>query len=109
MLFKRKYCPYAFLLYGKNPKLGDINLKAEYRSNAFHELNVAINYKKKLIHVYHVKQAFYEEGFEKYKDNMQLIENWWLTEYLVGATRIEMEEYMRPSSYEAERVNRKLE
>ena len=64
-------------------------MKAEYWSNAFHELNVAINYEKKLIHVYCVKQVTYEEGFEKYKDNMQLVENWWLMEYLVGATRTE--------------------
>ena len=70
---------------------------------------MAINYEKKLIHVYHVKQVSYKEGFERYKDNMQLIENWWLTEYLVGATRTEMEEYMRPSGYEMERVNRELE
>ena len=71
MLFKRKYHPYSFLLYGKNPQLGDLNLdNEEYRSNAFDELNIAINYEKKLIHVYHIKQVNYEEGFKKYKDKI---------------------------------------
>jgi hypothetical protein len=52
ILFQRKYRPYAFLLYGKNPQLGDLNLCEEYRSNVFMELNIAVNYPKKLIHVY---------------------------------------------------------
>ena len=115
MLFKRKYRPYAFLLYGKNPQLGDLNLdNEEYRSNAFDELNVAINYEKKLIHVYRVKQVTCEEGFERYQkgNNWELIGNWWIPHYIVGATRTELEterDYTRPMEYETERVNREME
>src|SRR3984885_3846129 len=91
ILFQRKYRPYAFLVYGKNPQLGDLNLSDKYRSNVFKELNVAINYTKKLIHVYRAKNVIYAEGFEKYKDNEQLIGNWWLPHYIVGATEVETE------------------
>ena len=79
MLFKRKYRPYAFLLYRKNPQLGDLNLdEKEYRSKAFDELNIAINYEKKLIHVYCVKNVAYEEGFERYQkgNNRELHITW---------------------------------
>ena len=115
MLFKRKYRPYAFLLYGKNPRLGDLNLdEKEYRSKAFDELNVAINYEKKLIHVYRIKQVTYEEGFERYQNgnNRELIGNWWIPHYTVGATRTETmteRDYVRPQTHEIERVNRELE
>src|ERR1700733_5210975 len=81
ILFQRKYRPYAFLLYRKNPQLGDLNLCEEYRSNVFMELNITVNYPKKLIHVYRAKNVVYAEGFEKYKDNMQLVGNWWLSGY----------------------------
>ena len=30
----------------------------------------------------------YSDGFEKYKDNMELVDNWWLPHYTVGATQI---------------------
>src|ERR1700733_10420257 len=93
LLFKRKYRPYAFFLYGKNPVLGDLNLDKEYRSEAFKELNIAIHYEKKLIHVYRGKGVTYEEGFEQYKGptktNEELIGNCWLPHYTVGATRVE--------------------
>jgi hypothetical protein len=89
ILFKRRYRPYAFLLYGKNPQLGDLNLDMEYRSEVFEELNVAVNYPKKLIHVYRATNVTYAEGFEKYKDNLQLVDNWWLPHYIVGATNVE--------------------
>src|SRR5882724_3612117 len=88
ILFKRKYRPYAFLLYGKNPQLGDLNLDAEYRSEVFGELNVAVNYPKKLIHVYSATSVVYADGFEKYKDNEGLIDNWWLPHYTVGTMEI---------------------
>src|SRR5882724_8205493 len=89
ILFKRKYRPYAFLLYGKNPQLGDLNLDLEYRSEVFKDLNIAVNYEKKLIHVYRAVNVVYAKGFEKYKDNMELIDNWWLPHYIVGATQID--------------------
>src|SRR5882724_11232832 len=88
ILFKRRYRPYAFLLYGKNPQLGDLNLDVEYRSEVFKDLNIAVNYEKRLIHVYRAVNVVYAEGFEKYKDNDQLIDNWWLPHYIVGATEI---------------------
>jgi hypothetical protein len=91
ILFKRKYRPYAFLVYGKNPELGNLNLCEEYRLNVFMELNIAVNYPKKLIHVYRAKNVTYAEGFKKYKDNEQLIGNWWLPHYIVGATEVETE------------------
>jgi hypothetical protein len=71
--------------------LGDLNLSDEYRSEVWKELNVAINYSKKLIHVYRVKHVVYEEGFEKYKENDDLIGNWWLPHYIVGATQTQTE------------------
>src|SRR5882724_5958048 len=90
ILFKRKYRPYAFLLYGKNPQLGDLNLSTEeYLSEVFDELNIAVNYDRKLIHVYRSKTVTYEEGFEKYRNNRELIGNYWLPNYAVGATRTE--------------------
>jgi hypothetical protein len=98
ILFKRKYRPYAFLLYGKNPQLGDLNLSEEYRSNVFMDLNIAVNYPKKLIHVYRAKNVKYAEGFEKYKDNAQLIGNWWLPHYIVGATAVETETIRRTTT-----------
>src|SRR6202043_654675 len=58
-------------------------------SEAFDDLNIAINYEKKLIHVYRGKGVIYEEGFEKYKINHELIGNCWLPLYIVGATRVE--------------------
>ena len=75
---------------------------------------MAINYEKKLIHVYRIKQVTYEEGFERYQkgNNRELIGNWWIPHYLVGATRTETEterDYTRPMTYETERVNRELE
>ena len=75
---------------------------------------MAINYEKKLIHVYRVKQVAYEEGFERYQkgNNWELIGNWWIPHYLVGATKTETEterDYTRPLTYETERVNRELE
>jgi hypothetical protein len=59
------------------------------------ELNIAVNYPKKLIHVYWAKNVRYAEGFEKYKDNTQLIGNWWLPHYIVGATTVETERIAR--------------
>jgi hypothetical protein len=59
------------------------------------ELNIAVNYPKKLIHVYRAKNVTYAEGFEKYKDNAQLIGNWWLPHYTVGATQVETELHRR--------------
>src|ERR1700733_15006061 len=89
ILFKRRYRPYAFLVYGKNPQLGDLDLCNKYHSEAFDDLNIAINYEKKLIHVYQGKGVIYEEGFEKYKNNHELIGNYWLPLYLVGATQVQ--------------------
>jgi hypothetical protein len=81
--------PIRFPPLQKNPQLGDLNLAPEYWLEVFKELNIAVNYPKKLIHVYRATNVIYAEGFEKYKDNMELIDNWWLPHYTVGATQTE--------------------
>jgi len=64
-MYKRKYCPYAHLLYGKGPELRKLNLDEKYQSEAFDELNIAVNYETEMFHVYRTKYVIYEPGFEK--------------------------------------------
>src|SRR5882757_8032991 len=51
-LYQRRYRPYAFMLYGRYPELGQLNLSTNYLSYIFDELNIAINYETNMFHVY---------------------------------------------------------
>jgi hypothetical protein len=85
-IYKYKYCPYAFMLYGRYPELGQLNLSADYLSEAFDELNIAVNYGSNMFHVYQHTNVTYPPGFEKINKNREIVDNPWHGAFIVGAT-----------------------
>src|SRR5882757_2815613 len=90
-MYKRKYRPYAHLLYRRYPKLGKLNLQMKYLSEAFDELNICINYITELFHIYQTSNVIYQHGYEKVVGNHRIIGDEWHKEFHVGATQTQTE------------------
>ena len=76
LLYKRQYRYSAWLMYGSLPLLHHINLDPQYLSEKFHELNVAINYPRGLIHVYSTTHVTYDSGFERMEASRVLLKGY---------------------------------
>src|SRR5882757_1878111 len=90
-MYKRRYQPYAHLLYGRYPKLGNLNLQEEYLSEIFDNLNICVNYENQLFHVYWMLNVTYQPGYEKVVGNRRMIGDEWHAEFHVGATQTQTE------------------
>src|SRR6202041_1774611 len=88
-LFKRRYRWSVFLRHGHLPLLSDLQLDTldgKYLSEAFHELNIAVNYPMGMIHVYRDTNVIYESGYQKMKNNGEILGQGFHHLFRVGST-----------------------
>src|ERR1700723_987639 len=89
-LFKRRYRWSVFLQHGYEPLLSNLQLDkldGKYLSEAFHELNIAVNYPMGMIHIYRYTNVTYERGYQKMKNNSEIFGQGFHHLFRVGSTQ----------------------
>jgi len=90
-MYKRKYQPYTYLLYGKISKTWESQSPNRVLVRNIRQSQYLCQYESELFHIYRMLNVTYQPGYEKVVGNHRMIGNEWHKDFHVGATQTQTE------------------